>query len=179
LDLKNINYSRAIVEVSTMLKRHLDKLNSVSQYFADSMKIFIPENNLAFEAIHMRGMIGNRHDVKTFWQKKDRPGIRKGADTADDYIGYFSDIMRVNKMQFSQLMFTTTPGYTISTIKAELQGQMEQTHVEIRLPQNEFEKVKRIVSGKGAGHQDDLYISTAQCGWWGNVARKAPAHCFD
>ena len=179
LDLKTINYSKSTLEISLMLHRHLNKLNAVSSCFADSIKIFIPENNLGFEANHMRGMIRNRPDLKTFWQKKNRPGILKGKDTADDYVAYISEMMRTNRIRFSKHLFTTTPGYTTETIKSELQGQIEQTHVEIQLPRTEFEKVKRTIGGKGGGHQDDLYISFAQCLFFGRVAKNAPAICFD
>ena len=154
-------------------------MNTISQYFADSMKIFIPENNLAFEAIHMRGMIGDRHDVKTFWQKQDRPGIHKGKDTADDYVASISDMMRTNQIRFSTDLFTTTAGYTSSSIKDELQGQVESVCVQIRQPHTEFEKIRRTIGGKGGGNQDDLYIAFAQAVYWLNVARKAPALCFD
>jgi len=162
-----------------MLSRHLDKLNSLNRCFADSMKIFIPENNLGCEAVHMRGMIQHRHDMKTFWQKKDRPGVRKGPDTADNYVSFVEGYLRTNKLLFSTHLFTTTRGYTPKTVKAELQGQMEQYHVKIILPQHDFDKVKRIVGGKGGGNQDDLGISFYQCMYFGNVAKNAPDFCFD
>jgi len=162
-----------------MLSRHLDKLNNTNRYFKDAMKIFIPENNLGHEAIHMRGMIQHRNDIRTFWEKKDRPGIRKMEDTADNYVSFVEGYLRTNKLLFSTHLFTTSRGYTPKTVKAELQGQIEQYHVKIILPKHEFDKVKRIVGGKGSGNQDDLGISFYQCMFYGNAAKNAPDNCFD
>ena len=142
------------------------------------MKIFIPENNLGNEASYMEDMLINREDVITFWQKNDRPGIRKGPGTADDYVHTTGEYLRTGRFTFSHDLFTTTKGRTPKQMKSELQEQLERYHVEIMLPNNEFGKIKRVVTGKGCGIQDDLAISTLQCNYWGIIVQSAPNTCF-
>jgi len=189
MDLENVKNS---IQIHRMLNRHLDTINNINQFFADAVKVFIPENNLGHEAIHMRNMIKHRYNLTTFCHKRDVIGFRKDAATADRYVDFCEDHLRTNKLLFSSHLFTKSHGYTNASVKIELQEQMERYSTQIELPKNEWGKVKRKISGKGnifffihsnhlilaGGSQDDLLISFLQCMYVGMIASKAPAICF-
>lgn len=169
---------RAAVQIETLLIRHLEALNRANPLFAGSIKIFIPENNLGHEATHMMRMIAGRRDVKTFWQKADRPGICKGANTAYNYVAYVNDLLRSNQLRFSHDLFTVTRGHTPETAKAALQEEMQRYHEEVMLARTDFQRTKTVLTGKTGGMQDDLVIAAMQCIYWESTARTAPPSCF-
>jgi hypothetical protein len=143
------------------------------------MKIFIPENNLGQEASHMMDMLKNHNDVRTFYQKKDEPGVRKGPETADYYVYRTAELMRTNSLRFSIQLFTNTHNQTAATAKTELQHQLERYHVELKRARTEFEKTRRVVTGKcGPAVQDDLVIATMQGIFFGPTASMAPSSCL-
>lgn len=143
------------------------------------MKIFIPENNLGHEGVHLRNMLKKHSDVRTFWQKKDKPGICKDAHTADYYVADMDENLRLNRLRFSTNLFTNTTGQTSVTAKARMQEEFERYHVELKRARSEFEKTRRVVTGKGGGDtQDDVAIATMQCSFWGKAAAAAPSSCL-
>jgi len=165
-----------------MLNRHFDAINRSNPYFATIRKVFIPENNLGHEASHMQGMLLERPDCRnivTYYQKSDRPGVHKGPETADYYVAAINDALRIGKIHFSHDFFTTSRKETIQTIKVALQEEMQRFHVELRRAKTNFDKTRRVVTGKGGGGvQDDLFISFAQGYFWGKEAEFASESCF-
>ena len=178
MDFANV---KTAIQIETMLTRHFDAINTANPFFTESTKVFIPENNLGFEAIHMNNMIKHRFDLITYWEKPGtggRPGIRKGAETADNYINVVDTSLRTNQLRFSLDLFTETRNHTPASAKTELREEMERYCVTLQLPKTEFEKTKRVVGGKVGGCQDDLYITLAQAMLHGRVVQRAPPQCF-
>lgn len=179
MDLENVKTHE---QIRVMLNRHFDALSRSNPLFAATRKIFIPENNLAHEASHMQRMLSERADydpnIRTFYQKPDRPGVHKGADTADYYVAATTEALRLGALHFSHDFFTTTRNYTNDSMKATLQEEMQRFHVELKRAKTNFERTRRVVTGKSGSAQDDLFIAFAQGLYWGSKAEHAAEHCF-
>jgi hypothetical protein len=138
--------------------------------------VFIIENNLANEAVHIRNMIRDREDCTTFWQSKDRPGIRKDHSTTESYVKVTEDYLRFDKLLFSTSLFTNTRKMTANKTKTALKEELER--YSIKITKTSTGKVKREIGGKIGGANDDLAIAVMQAINWGLNARGAPPNCF-
>jgi len=127
----------------------------------------------------MHGMIQHRQDIRTFWQKRDRPGIRKDPGSAENYVAHVNELLRFDQLKFATDLFTVTRGRNAAQMKAQLRDEMERYHTEILVAKTSFQKDRRIVTGKGGGGQnDDLYITIGQGTFWNKTTLTAPPSCF-
>lgn len=134
-----------------------------------AIKIFIPENNLGNEATHMDNMIKDRPDVRTYWQKEDRPGITKDGRSADNYQYLFDKKLEDDAILFHRNAFTTSRKRNFAKTKSMLREQLDAFHYEY---DSERDKVK--ITGKGSGIQDDFAIAILQCVYHGRAATRDP-----
>lgn len=145
------------MQIANVLRRHLDRLNDIPM-FKSSIKVFVPENNLANEAAHMWHMIRKRPDCRCFWQKDDRPGIMKDKDSANNYQYSINVKMRNKALLFDSEFFTTSSKYTVQSIKGLFREELERFHFEY----DEL-KDKCTITGKGgSGVNDDMVMTLGQ-----------------
>ena len=171
--------AKSNAQIRRFLNLHLDRLNSTNPCYAAAEKIFLPENNLGNEGSHMESMVKHRNDLRTFWQKKDRPGIRKGPGSAENYVAHVNELLRFQNLKFSTDLFTVTKGRTPMDMKMQLRQEMERYRTEILVAKTVFQKDRRIVTGKtGGGLNDDLYITIGQGTFWNVTTLTAPPSCF-
>ena len=157
------------MQIKNALTGHFEAINRIGR-FKTAMKIFIPENNLGNEATHMNSMIKNRPDVRTYWQKDDRPGVNKSAPVTDHYQFLLNTKLHENSLLFDFDAFTISKGMTLKSIRMLLREQMERYHYEF-----DQEKNKVHITGKqGGDKQDDLLIATMMAVYWGRACRKDP-----
>lgn len=147
----------------------MDRINEMPQ-FAGATKVFIPEDNMGNEATHMANMLKSYPDVRTYWQRQDRPGILKTASTADDYQFLMNAKLKDCSVFMLNHLFTTSRGKTADGMKAMLREQMERYHYEIAEPHSVHGRPKQTITGKGGGAQDDLMIAVLMALYWGRVA---------
>lgn len=147
--------------------------------FASSTKVFVPESNLANEASHMTNMVKRRPDVKTYWQKNDRPGVHKSHNVTDDYQFVFDDKLKNDAVFFDYHFFTTTKGKTEREMKGILREQLERYHFEYEEANNVHGRPRQTITGKmGSGMQDDLAIATLMGTYWSRVILKDTSRLF-
>ena len=143
----------------------LDRLDSVA-VFRSSMKVFVPENNLANEGSWMWNLVKNRPNIRCYWQKDDRPGVHKGPHMGEIYQMFLNIKLKNNSIYFDEELFTTTPGQTVQSIKGSLREQLERYRFEFDEAKTFFGKAKQTVTGKqGVGGQDDLAIAVLMSYW--------------
>lgn len=145
------------VTIKNFLHRHLDRLNQI-EIFRASTKIFIPENNYGNEGTTMWHMIAKRPDLKCYWQKNDRPGVRKHEKTADEFQYTINGKMYDSKCRFSSEFFTTSKKHTVTSIKAHFKTQLETYRYDFKEGKNGAES-KQKITGKGLNANDDLVIA--------------------
>ena len=143
--------------------------------FRPSIKVFIPENNLANEASHMYNMIKNRPDVRCWSQKNDRIGVCKDKDTADEFQYLINVKLKNNALHFDDQFFTTSKKHTAESMKGELKGQMEKYHYEYEQAKTLHGKDKQTITGKGGTTDvDDLLIAYAMNLFWARIVLRDP-----
>jgi hypothetical protein len=154
--------------------RSLDRLNQIPR-LRPTTKVFIPENNYANEGSHMAHMVRNRTDVHVFWEKETKPGIQKVHESAEEYQYLFNVKAQNDCIRFDADCYTTSPGYTVESIKALARRQLEQCHIEFEEPKTLFGKGKQTITGKsGNRDQDDLSIAIQMGVYWGRRAMLDP-----
>lgn len=153
------------IAIKNTLRSHFDRINKVSR-FKGIIKIFVPENNLGNEATHMNSMLKRYGDVKTYWQKDDKPGINKSADLTDNYQYLFYSKLQSNDIVFDMDAFTTSTTMKFEDMKRLAREQLEHVHYEFD------PKTKKIhITGKGGpDQQDDLSVAIQMAVYWGRVA---------
>ncbi len=162
------------MQIVNTLRTHLDRLNEIP-IFRSSIKIFIPENNLANEGSHMWHAIKDRSDVRCFWQKQDRPGVCKDRDTADEFQYIINVKLKNSALHFDREFFTTSTKHTAASIKGQLREQMERYHYEYESAKTLHGKDRQTITGKGGTtDQDDLMIGYAMNVFWPRMILKDP-----
>lgn len=152
------------VAIKNTLRGHFERINSNTR-FRGATKIFIPENNLGNEATHMDSMIKKLSDVRTYWQKDDRPGVNKNANVSDNYQFLLYTKLQHDGIFFDMDCFTTSRAMSLTNIKVLLREQMERYHYE-------FDPIRNKVhlTGKmGGDKQDDILIALMMAVYWGRV----------
>ena len=156
------------VAIKHTLLSHFNRINENPRW-KTATKIFIPENNLGNEATHMNSMIKRLSDVKTYWQKDDRPGISKTAAVSDNYQFLLYTKLQHNGIFFDMDCFTMSRKLSIEDLKFQLREQMERYHYEFDAIRN-----KVHLTGKmGGGKQDDLLIALMMSVYWGRAASRS------
>lgn len=151
---------------------HFQRMNQILGY-SSVVKVFIPESNLANEASHMVNMIKAMPDVRTFWQRDDRPGVHKSHAVTDDYQFMFDSKLKTDSLHFDSNFFTTTPGKTEREIKGLAREQLERYHIEFQDAHDVYGRAKQVITGKmGPGMQDDLAIAILMGPYWGRLVLK-------
>ena len=124
--------------------------------YRNATKVFIPENNLAHEADHMKEWIQEAPDtnhVDMYYQKENgKVGICKSKGMDQAYAMVWARMLEVGRIRFSSDFFTNTRDYDIATMKSEFRAQLEGYH----------ETLEGKLSGKGGDKQDDLLIAALQ-----------------
>lgn len=156
------------LEIRNTLVRHFDKINSIAR-FKSAVKVFIPENNLGNEATHMHSMIRDRPDVRTYWEKEDRPGIRKSHRNTDDYHFLMDEYLGSNSIGFDTNTFTCSRKQSVNSVKNLAREQMEAYHIEY-----DKERNKKKLTGKSNDKQDDLNIALMMLLYWARVIQRDP-----
>jgi hypothetical protein len=165
-----------VAQIQTILRQHISRLNSIPQ-LTQSVKVFIPENNLGHEAAHMWNMIKKdaSSKLKAYYENgKDRIGIHKGKDTADQYRYTFDVKLHNDAILFSEHFFTVSRKHTISNIKGLAKEQLERCQFSFEEPKDEFGKAKYTITGKIGGDQDDLSVAIQQAVYHGYKALNKP-----
>ena len=165
-------------QIQNTLRTHFDRINEIPM-FKGSIKVFIPESNLANEASHMSNMISSMGDVRVYWQKNDRPGVLKTHHITNDYQFVFNSRLKSQSIWFDEQFFTTTPGKTEVQIKGMLREQLERYHYEYLEARTVHGNPRQTITGKmGSGMQDDLAIATLMAPYWGRIALRDLARLF-
>jgi hypothetical protein len=171
LDAVSVKSEKAQIKVT--LRQHLDRLEQIP-VFRESIKVFVPENNLANEGSHMWNMIKNYPKVREYRQK-DVTGVHKGPGLADHYQYMFNVKLKNNAVLFDSEFFTTSRTYERNSIKALLREQLERYHFGVDEPKSEGKEGKQYITGKmGTTGQDDLAIVVLMGVFWGPVVLKNP-----
>ena len=68
---------------------------------------------------------------------------------------------------FDEDAFTVSRGQTIDSIKAMLREQLERYHWAKKPPKDQFSKERITLTGKLGDKQDDLYVATSMCPYYG------------
>jgi hypothetical protein len=119
-------------------------------------------------------MVRKLNSVKTYWEKDKKPGVSKGADTADIYQQVLGRRLQHRALQFSTSLFTTGYRRSLDNIKMQLREQMETYYA-----QYDAQKHKMYFSGKsGPNKQDDLIIALMMVLHWGRVAESDPTRVY-
>lgn len=121
------------------------------------------------EATHMHSMLKDKPNVVTFWEKEDRPGIRKTHRNTDEYQFLMDTHLRNDAIRFDADAFTCNRKDNLKIMKNLLREQMESYHYEYDRDRN---KVK--LTGKSADKQDDLNIALMMLLYWARVASRDP-----
>lgn len=151
-----------------MLHRHFERLFRF-RWARESKVIFIPENNLGLEAAHLDSMVRDIPRVQTFWQKDDRPGVRKDGSVTRDYQFLLATVLACKTCRIAVDLFTTSRDKTSASILGLLQEQMLRYHWE-RKPANDVHgKDRYTLTGKVGDQQDDLLISFVMAMYWGRI----------
>lgn len=163
------------MQIQATLRNHVERLNEIPM-FSSSIKVFIPENNLANEGSHMWNMLKKLPDMRCYWEKNDRPGVHKGKDTADDYQYMFNVKLKADAIRFDSEFFTTSRKHSVTSIKGVLRKQIEQFHFAYEEPKTVHQtKGKQTITGKvGTSEQDDLIIALLMGVFWGRIVLKNP-----
>lgn len=129
-----------------------------------AVKIFIPENNLGNESSTLWHQVRKRKDLRCYSEKIDKIGVRKGAETADDFQYIINVKMRNNAIHFDNDLYTCSKGHTSQSIKGLFREQLERYHIEY-----DEKREKQKITGKGgSGENDDMVIVLGMClmhGW--------------
>lgn len=162
------------IQIQNVLRGHLDRLNEIPM-FKSSMKIFVPENNLANEGSHLWHMINKRPDTKVFWQKQDKIGVCKDKNTADEFQYIINVKMRNKAIRFSDNFFTNSKKHTIKSLKGEFRRQLETFHYEYEEPKTVHGNPRQTITGKmGPSSQDDLMIAFGMGVFWPRLILRDP-----
>jgi uncharacterized protein YegP (UPF0339 family) len=121
------------------------------------MKIFIPENNLGNEASTMWHMLRKRKDMRLYSEKQDRCGVRKDANTADEF-QYLANVkMRNDAILFDSEFYTSSKGHSAYSMKSLCKEELLRYRYEYQEGKNGKETMK--ITGKGgSGENDDIVI---------------------
>lgn len=169
LGLDSVPVKSNHTQIKYTLRAHFERINRIPTY-KGIQKIFVPESNLANEASHMTNMIQNFPDVKTYWQKQDRPGVHKSHNVTDDYQFLFDSCLKNDRIYFDHQFFTCTKGKTEKEMKGMLREQLERYHFEYEEAHNIYGRPRQTITGKmGSGMQDDLAIATLMGPYWGRI----------
>src|SRR4051812_38839281 len=95
------------VQIKNVITSSLDRLNQIPM-FKTSLKIFICENNLGNESSTTAHMIRKRKDVRLYWEKSDKVGVRKDENTADEFQYLLNVKLRNDAILFDSEFFTTS-----------------------------------------------------------------------
>ena len=144
-------------QIKYALHRHLDRINDIEK-FKTSIKVFIPENNYGNEGTTMWHMVHKRPDIKCYWQKNDRPGVRKYPETAYEFQYTINGKMINKSARFSSEFFTTSPTHTTQSIKAHFKQQLETYRYDYKEGKDGAD-AKQKITGKGLNANDDLVIA--------------------
>jgi hypothetical protein len=170
LDSERVRSDKA--QIQYVLRRHFEGINQIPRFRA-SMKVFIPESNLANEASHMANMIKKLRDVRCFSPKQDRVGVHKSHSVTDDQQHTFNSKLKSDSLYFDYDFFTTSTGKTVKSIKAMAREQLERYHIEYQEAKDEWSRSKQVITGKmGSGMQDDLAIAILMGPYWSRIALK-------
>ena len=153
-----------------LLHRHFKKLMD-HRFFGQSDIVFVPENNLGLEAAHMDTMVKDLPGVRTFWEKKDRPGVCKNGKNSRDYQFYLNNLLMENGLLFGDDTFTCSRDRTVENIKLLLEEQMRRYHWERQKAKDNFGKDRIAITGKVGSKQDDLIISVMMVAYWGRIIK--------
>lgn len=159
------------MRIKNALRLHLDALDDIPT-FRSSLRVFVPENNLANEGSHMWNMIKQRANIRAYYQKEGVVGIYKGRNTADDYQYTFNVKLKNNAILFDSQFFTRSPGHTTTSIKGLAREQLERYHVEYEEPKKPGQKAREIITGKTGNEQDDLAIALLMGPFWSRAIMK-------
>ena len=125
------------------------------------------------EATHMHSMLRDKPDIVTYWEKEDRPGIRKTHRNTDDYQFLMDTHLRNDSIRFDSDCFTCNRSNNLPIMKNMLREQMEMFHYEY---DSERDKVK--LTGKAADKQDDLNIALMMLLYWSRACARDPRRLY-
>ena len=150
------------------LHRHYNKLNE-NKLWREAKKIFIPENNLGMEAMHMDSMVKDIAGVETFWEKPNKPGVCKAGKNSREYQFLLSNCLANGGLYFDRDCFTVTREKTVQCMKDQLQEQMLRYHFSVKKAPDESGRDRVHLTAKMGSLQDDLLIATMMVIYWGRV----------
>ena len=143
------------------------------------MKFLIVENNLGNEASYMWNMVKNYPNVKPYWEKEDKMGVRKGKFTADDYRAICQVKLTNDAILFDSEFFTCSLKHSKQGIKNIAREQFERFHYEFEDAKTPHQHAKQTITGKlGSSENDDLCIAVLMGLYWGRQVIKNPRNQF-
>jgi len=116
----------------------------------------------------MQSMIKRLNDVRTYWQKDDKPGVNKTASITDNYQYLLYSKLQAEDIIFDMDAFTTSTHMKFSAVKAMLRQQLEHMHYEFDPKRNKV----HITGKSGPDQQDDLPVALQQAVYWGRVVMR-------
>ena len=165
LDSQPVRDSR---QADLLIHRHYEHL---FRYFAGAQFIFIPENNLGLESSHLHTMVGDmRHrGVRTYFEKKDRPGVCKDGAATREYQFLLDMALSTQSISFDSRLFTVTPDATDQLMRDMLREQMLRFHWE---SVQVGDRIRTKLTAKMGSKQDDLLVAVMMLLHWGRMAMK-------
>ncbi len=159
-------------KIKYVLRRHIAEINR-NPIFRSSVKIFIPESNLANEASHMASMVRKLPNVGVFWEKDYKVGVHKSNTVTDNYRATFDTLLRsdTSTIYFDSLFWTNTNGKTASVIKGEMRQELERYHYEVLEAKTIHQSDKQKITGKMGALNDDIAIAVLMGPYWAAVVR--------
>jgi hypothetical protein len=158
-----------------LIRRHFKSINE-HHLWKNSYKIFIPENNLGLEASHLHGVVQHFDDVKTYWQKPNRPGVVMTAESKSLYHKQMIGCLYNRKLRFERDFFTVSKHITPEIIKTNTKEQFEMFHWVKKPAKDNLSKDRFALTGKMGTKQDDCLISILQNYKYGLELISNPRH---
>lgn len=148
------------------LKMHYDKLNE-NPIFKNSLKVFIIENNLGFEAQHYNNYIKNNLGKCVVLQQHDRVGFHTDHRLKEAAARKLREYLLTDMITLSESFFSACSN--VQNVKKELLNQLKNYKLVKSVPENTaFGKIKQTFTGKLNNRNDDICIALQLNLVWAN-----------
>jgi len=151
-----------------LVHRHYKKLKE-NKLWREAKHLFLPENNLGFEAHHLDTMVQDIPGVETFWEKPNKPGVCKEGKNTREYQFLLSNCLANGGLHFDRDCFTVTREKTVQCMREQLQEQMLRFHYSVKKSADGIARDKVHLTAKMGSMQDDLLVATMMVIYWGRV----------
>ena len=151
-----------------LIHRHYRKLLE-NKTWREAKKMFVVENNLGMEALHLDTMVKDIPGVEVFWEKPNKPGVCKSGKNTREYQFLFNNLLASGGLHFDRDCFTVTREKTVQCMRDQLQEQMLRLHYNVRKSADGITRDRVHMTAKMGSMQDDLLIATMMIPYWGRL----------